>query len=338
MSDAALAEENPVVENAPPPPSGDDPPAVTPKGDDPPAKSAAPPKEPTKEKAPTEAPSYWPKDWREKAAEHYSAGDKDAYAKELKRLERITDPAGMYGMYREMESRFSEGGLTKIPGEDATDEEKSAFWRQLGAPESADDYVKNLKLQGDAVLGDLDKPIAETFAQALHSVGAPQQVYDAALNWYYQLQEQQMNELDEKDDKDYEDNRKQLRSEFGGSLDRYINTLGALFADAPGGADPDNPRGVMARLFGGRTSDGRIIGNDPDVVRFLVGLNRNMNPNATEVDPSDASSGVSIDNRIKEIKTMMRENRSAYNKDYEVQAEYQRLLERREMLQSRKRA
>jgi len=160
MSDAALAQEE-LPETAPPSEAGDDPPEKTAEAppDKPAKKSAA---TPPKDKAPSEGPSsYWPDDWREKAAEHISAGDKKIYDRELKRLSRITDPAGMYGMYRELEGKFSEGGLTKIPGPDASDDDRAAFWRQLGVPEKPEDYFDGLKLANDAVLGDLDKPVAE---------------------------------------------------------------------------------------------------------------------------------------------------------------------------------
>src|SRR5574342_335296 len=76
--------------------------------------------------------SDWPDNWRERLAEHYAAGDKKRYNQELKRLQRITDPVGVYGMYREMESKFTSGGLIKLPGKDAKPEEVEAFHKALG--------------------------------------------------------------------------------------------------------------------------------------------------------------------------------------------------------------
>ena len=339
MSDAALVEEDAPESKDSPPPADDPPPKEEKESVDPPKesakKSAATPEK--GEKAKDDPPPYWPDDWRQKAAEHYSAGDKALYDKELKRLERISDPAGMYGMYRELEAKFSEGGLTKIPASDAPDEEKAAFWRQLGVPEKAEEYFDGLELADGAILGDVDKPVAEDFATAMHAAGAPKGVMTAALNWYFANQEKQAAELDDRDDKSYDETRKGIREEFGHSTDRYINALPALFSEQPGGGDPSNPKSLMSRLLGGRMSDGTLVGNDRDMLRFLISVNRNINPNATEVDAGDEG-GKSMDARIAEIRKMMRTERSAYNKDTEVQAEYRRLIERRDMLQARKRA
>src|SRR5690606_21070207 len=67
------------------------------------------------EKADKDHKPYWPDNWREKLAEHIAAGDKKVYDKELKRLQRIADPSGIYGMYRELEGKFTSGGLVKVP-------------------------------------------------------------------------------------------------------------------------------------------------------------------------------------------------------------------------------
>src|SRR3990167_6665836 len=60
-----------------------------------------------------QANPYWPEDWRQKMAEHASAGDKKAFEREMLRLARISDPAGVYGSYRELDAKFSSGGLVK---------------------------------------------------------------------------------------------------------------------------------------------------------------------------------------------------------------------------------
>lgn len=61
---------------------------------------------------------FWKDDWRQKIAEHASAGNKKAYDKEMKRLERFTDPSALYGQYREAEAKLTSGTLMKVPGKD----------------------------------------------------------------------------------------------------------------------------------------------------------------------------------------------------------------------------
>ncbi|MCK9549134.1 hypothetical protein [Aquamicrobium sp.] len=275
---------------------------------------------------------YWPDDWREKMAEHYAAGDKKLYQKELNRLKRFTDPTAVYGMGRELEGKFTSGGLVKIPGKDAKPEEKQAFWKQLGVPENAEEYFEKIQLENGAVIGEADKPLVNTFAQAVHKAGATPEFVSAALNWYYQQQEQQAAELDEQDETFRVESERALKEEFGPAFKRRTNAIGSLFSTAPGGSDIKNENGLFARLMGGRTADGRIIGNDPDMVRWLSGLVSEVNPAATVVEGGDQS-GQSVDEEIAKIEKIMRTDRREYNRTYADR--YRELLGVREKLRAR---
>lgn len=226
----------------------------------------------------------WGDNWREEMARHASAGDEKVYKKELARLQRIASPEGVYGMYREMESKFTSGGLVKMPGKDAKPEDIAAFHKALGVPEKAEDYFKDLKLENGAEIGEADKPIVGAFADAMHKAGAPPQTMKAALDWYYQHQEQQAAAVDEADDQFRRESERALKEELGAAFKRHTGAIPALFATAPGGADARNENSLLARIMGGRMSDGRIIGDDPDAVRFFISLAQEINPAATVVE------------------------------------------------------
>jgi len=291
----------------------------------------------TEKKAdPEPAKPYWPADWREKLAEHTAAGDKKIYAKELRRLERIADPAGVYGMYREAEGKLTGGGLIKAPGKDAKPEEIAEFHKALGVPEKPEDYFQHVKLENGAVIGAADKPLVDGFAAAAHKAGATPAVVNATLNWYYQNQEDQAAAMDEADDSFRRESERVLKDELGATFKRKTNAIAPLFAPAPGGADIANAGGLYARLMGGRMADGRIIGNDPDMVRFLVGLATEINPAATITEDGNQS-GMSVDAEIKAIQKDMRDDRPAYFKDEAKQARYRELLTARDKIQARAR-
>src|SRR3990167_7669882 len=101
MTEPTLAAPSPSP--APPPLAAPPPapaPAQAPNGNGvPPAPAPAPSPAPAPQ--PEAAKPYWPEDWRQKMAEHASAGDKKAFEREMLRLARISDPAGVYGSYRE---------------------------------------------------------------------------------------------------------------------------------------------------------------------------------------------------------------------------------------------
>jgi hypothetical protein len=302
--------------------------------------SAQQPASGTKEQQETPAPAadapYWPEDWREKVAEHRAAGDRKIYEKELRRLERQT-PEGMWGSYRELEARYDQGGLIRVPGEDATDEEIAAYDKARGVPEDKAGYFDNLELSNGAVIGDADMPIVEQFAEAAHEAGMDPYQFKAALDWYYTEQAQLANELDELDDKNRATNEQVLREEFGGRRRALENSVPLLFSQAPGGGDPNSEGSFMNNLFAGRLADGTRIIDSPDFNRWVFSLTNELHPRATLVE-SGAESGKSIEEQLKEIRDFRRSNRHEYNRDEAMQQKERDLLDAQMKAQQRERS
>jgi hypothetical protein len=274
-------------------------------------------------------------DLRKAIAEHYAAGDKKAEAKELRRLERVKDIKSLWGMYRELESRFDGGGLIKKPGKDAKPEEIADYHKALGVPEKPEDYFKEIKLDNGAVIGEADKPLVDGFAAAVHKSGATPQFVNAALNWYYDNQMEQAAALDEADDSFRRENERALRDELGPAKFKNIpNHVALLFKTAPGGMDLENPNALMTRLLGGRTADGRIIGNDADITRWLVDAARELYPRQTAVGDGNQS-GMGMDDEIAQIEGRMKNDRQAYYKDEKAQARYRELIDIRSKIRAR---
>lgn len=278
---------------------------------------------------------YWPADWREKAARHVSAGEEKIYKKELKRLEGITDPAAVFGLYREAEARLTGGGLIRVPGKDAKPEDVALYHKQLGVPENPEDYFKDIKLANDMVIGDADKPVADAFAAAVHKAGATPAVVTEAMNWYFGEQQKRADELDDMDDKFRRESTQALTEEWGGRAEFKARqaAITSLFDIAPGGTDVKNPGSVIHRLMGGRTSDGKLIGNDPDIARWLASLGLERNPMPTLVE-GGVGGGQGIDSEIAEIEKVMRSDRRRYDREFAPR--YAQLLSMREKLQARK--
>ena len=278
---------------------------------------------------------YWPEDWRVKMAEHASAGDKKLYEKELKRLESMADPTQVYGSYRSIENTWASRKFIKLPGEGATEAEMKEFHKGLGVPETPEDYFKSVKLENGAVIGEADKPIVDAFAQAVHKAGAPPQVVNAALNWYFKQQEDQAAALDDADDAFRREATATLKEQHGAAFKRKVNATSTLFNATSGGPDVKNPNSFYARLLGGRTADGKVIGDDPEFNNWLIGLAQEINPAMTVVEDGDQS-GKSIESEIKEIEQIMKTDRPRYNKEFA--GRYTQLLEARTKIQSRQRA
>ena len=281
---------------------------------------------------------YWPDDWREKMARHRAGSDDKAYKKELKRLQNFASPEGVYGMGREAESKLTSGQLLKRPGKDAKPEEVKEFYQQLGAPEKADDYYANLQLDNGAVVGEADKPFLEDLAKTVHGSNAPvtPEQFKVFTNWYYRQQETQAAQMDDEDDQHRITSERALKEEFGPSFKRRINALPMLFEQAPGGTDINNEGGVYARLMGGRTSDGRLIGNDPDVLKWLDSLRADSRPFATLTEDGQGNAQ-SAQNRLDEIQKLRQTEPRKYWSD-EVQAEELKLINSLQKDRARQRA
>ena len=339
MSDVDVAVEEPTVT----------PPVDPPKAELPAESPADPPKE---EPAPKtvaggddELPAepvkgYWPEGWEEKIAEQVSAGDDKAYKSALKRIKRFVDPGAIFGSFTEAESKFTSGGLVKMPGKDASEEDIAAFHKALGVPEKPEDYFKDIQLANGAVIGEADKPLADSYAGAMHKAGATQAQMNAGMDWYYQFQEEQAADLDASDETFRGESQRALKDEFGSTFKRKTNAIASLFAAAPGGADVANPDALISRILAGRLAlkegekHGDIIGNDPAMNRWLIGLAQEINPAATLLEDGEQS-GKGIGEELAEISKFRRENKREYFKDNAMQARERELLDAQAKIKAR---
>ncbi len=268
---------------------------------------------------------YYPEDWRETYAAKIAGDDEKAEKRILKKMKRYIDPPALFSKAWELDAIFSEGGLVKIPGKDAKEDDVAAFNKAMGVPEKAEDYFKDIKLDNGAVIGEADKPLAESFAAAVHKMGATPDVVSAGMNWYFSNMEEQAAVLDESDNKFRVESNQELKDEYGPAFSRYTNSISSLFSTTPGGTDVDAEGSLIGRLLGGRMADGKIIGNDPDMVRFLVSMSRELNPVATVTEGGDQS-GMSLEAELKEIQGLRKTNKREYYSE-KVQAREQELLD-----------
>lgn len=92
-------------------------------------------------------------------------------------------------------------GMIKIPGEQATEDEKKAFSDTLrkfyGAPETPDKYEGAVKVKGDdgaEVELQLDPVTDKTIREFLHSAGLGNQHYQAAIDAIYKMNQEAITE------------------------------------------------------------------------------------------------------------------------------------------------
>ncbi|HEV8646687.1 MAG TPA: hypothetical protein VGR01_14080, partial [Burkholderiales bacterium] len=148
---------------------------------------------------------------------------------------------------------------------------------------------------------------------------------NAALNWYFKNQEDAAAQLDEADESFKAEANQALKEEWGPRFKRMINGVSTLFDIAPGGADPNNEQALFSRLLGGRTADGKMIGNDPDVMRWLAGLANERNPMMSVVEDAGAGGVAAGETRLRDLKALRQTDPKRYWSK-EVQDEELRLI------------
>jgi hypothetical protein len=262
--------------------------------------------------------SIWPEAWRLEMAGHNPD--------EAKRLERFNSPRDTYKSYRELEQRVSSGELklAKPFPEKGTPEEQTAWRKENGIPEAPDKY--DLNMEG-VVIGDEDKPIIEGFLKYAHKANyTPQQVH-AGLDWYYDHVEKQAEARAESDKQVMVASQDALRAEWGNEYRPNINRIHALLDTAP--------PGVKDKLLSGRMANGVPVGSDPDILRFLASVSREINPVTTVVPGAGANIASAIEDEISQIEKLMKENRAAYNQDEKKQARLRELYAARDRAKSR---
>lgn len=256
------------------------------------------------------APSAWGDDWRDRMAN----GDDKIRAM----LERLSDPTALALKLRNQEIKISQGIKPEAPGEEATDEERAAYRKQMGIPDSPTDY--KIELREGLVVGDADKPLLDAFLEDVHGKGWSQQQASEAMSWYFEHQERIIQAQDKIDEDFKQESEARLKEAWGGEFKRNLNLMQNLLAGAPAG--------VADRFLAGRTADGRMVGDDPQVLSWLVNLARDVNPTATLL-PAGMDNLRGVEGELADIKKLMADPTSEYWKGPKAgatQERYRQLL------------
>jgi len=300
---------------APPPPSGG--PAPSPA----PSPSPAPAPSPVPENDPLVV--SWPDRWREAAA---LGQDGKVDEKLLQRFARYDSPTKALTALIAAQNRISSGELKSakpFPAQ-GTPEEQTAWRAEQGVPASAKEY--KIELAQGLVMGDEDKPVIDRFLEAAHASNMPPSQVNAAVNWYFQDQVRQQEERSANDEQFRVSSEDKLRAEWGNDFRTNVNMINGLLDQAPAG---------MKDLFlGGRLADGNPIASHPQVLSWLAGLSRQINPVSTLVPGAGANIMTAIDDEIKKYESWMAAPKHSaegkkYWRDEAVQKRYRDLIDAR---------
>lgn len=259
-------------------------------------------------------------DWRKNVA----GGDEAA----VKMLERFSTPADLGKAYREAVTKIRSGELAKPLPKDATPEQVAEWRKGNGIPEKPEGYFE--KLPNGLVIGEDDKPLFEGFAKEMHGLNAPPAMLHKAVEWYYSMQDQQIQAQQVADTESKGKLEGALKTAWGADFGPNANVYSSFMATLP--------KEVGEALTTARDVDGNFVLYRPEVVSWLTGLAREINP-AGHITPAGGAGDMqSIQGEIDKYEKMMRENRTAYNKDEKAQARLRQLYDARIKLEQRGKA
>jgi hypothetical protein len=254
----------------------------------------------------------FPEGWRQ-----LIAGDN---AEHMKTLERFQSPKALYESYGALRAKMASGELkpvTPFPDKGTADEQNA--WRAAnGVPLAAEEYIKTLKLPDGVVLGDDDKTVVDGFAKSAHAAHMPPAHVNATVAWYLQEKEARAAARAEAEDQRRMQTEDALRSEWGPDYRGNVGRVKALLEGLP--------KELAEGLSGARLADGSMVMNNPHALKWLVDVSRQFNPAGVVLPGSGGTQIQSVEEEIKGIEKVMREDRGTYNKDEKKQQRYRDLL------------
>ncbi len=259
-------------------------------------------------------PTY---DWRKEI----SGGDEKA-AKTFERFSTIQD-AGK--AYLEAVTKIRSGELAKPLPKDATPDQVAEWRKGNDIPDSPAGYFE--KLPNGLVIGEEDKPLFDGFAKAMHDLNAPPAMIHAAVEWYYGMQDEQVQAQQGADGERKTKLESELRTAWGQDFQANANIYMGYIDSAPAE--------VKEALTTARDIDGNYILYRPEVVAWLTAQARELNPTGHILPGGSGGDLSSVQTEIDGIEKLMRTNRSEYNRDEAKQARLRQLYTAREKLKAR---
>lgn len=260
--------------------------------------------QPQGESAP--AKTMWGDNWRQ----DYAGEDE----KMLKRLERYSSPKDALDALIAAQRKLSSGEFQRPLKPDATPEEVAAWRSENGIPDSPEGY--DVKLDGGYVVGEADRPMVDAFLKTAHDANMTPAQVKTALGWYASHQEKFLQAQAEADVSYRAKATDELRAEWGADYRRNVNLATSTLENAP--------PGLADNILGARLADGTPLGNNPDALRWLANLAREINPAATVLPNAGGNSLEALGTERANIEALMGDRTSKYWKGPESEKLQQR--------------
>lgn len=265
----------------------------------------------------------WPTDWREKLA-----GDDKEY---LKQLGRYASPQDVAKKARSLEQKLSSGDYLKPYPALGTPEEQAIWRKEGGIPNTPEEYVTGLKMADGLVAGEADKPLLNNFAKTAREMNLTPDQFGKLSTWFFTQQDAARAAQSDADEAFRSEARMALGAEYGPAVKRELSIVQNFL-------NTHLPEEARIELLAARGASGRVVGDNPIIIKALSALAHSAFPLETQLPSGTSDVGKAAGDRLNEIKSLMANSNSEYwhgPKSSGIQAEYMKLLEGLEAYKAR---
>lgn len=266
----------------------------------------------------------WGDDWRTRIA----AGTTDP-DKERKQLERYTSPEDIWKKARQFETRLSSGEFKTALKKDALPEEIERWRAENGVPQKPEEY--KITMPAGRQPPKEDDSFLKAFLGTAHQANFTQPQVDAAVSAFYAEVDHQQQAITEAEKKAIQTADDQLRQEWGADYRVNKSMEEALLARAPAGFRDRFMNGYLVEKKADGTMTHTLIRAAPEAHKWLVQMEREINPAASVMPGAGGDLSKSIGDELKQYKAWMgapkgSANYKKYWGDEKVQERYRELL------------
>jgi hypothetical protein len=151
--------------------------------------------------------------------------------------------------YRELEK--SMGGRVKLPGEDSTPEERSAFYQKLGAKEKAEEYTRPELPEGKVY----DEEVFNEFAAVAAAEGVSDTQFTRMIEKYLGIQEKSAEAKLEAENRESAATVEELQREWAGDYEKNIEISKRAIAELV----PEDLREAFSELEIAKNLDNNLV-------------------------------------------------------------------------------
>jgi hypothetical protein len=243
----------------------------------------------------------------------------------LKRLQRYASPSAALDALFNAQAKIAQG-LKEPLRADAPPEEVARWREDNGIPLEPSGYA----MPEGVVLSETDKPLVDDFLKVAHDRNMSPDDVKAAVGWYMERQAAQVDAMTARDEENRMAAEDELRSEYGPAYRQEVKRAFDFLRNAP--------EGLGDAIMGGRLADGRLVGDAPEVIRWLNQMQRELNPVATVVPGAGTNAVQAMESEMANIKSLMGDRQSEYWKGPKaagLQARYRELVSAQQKHQRR---